>query len=230
MGGGAGIPGVDGVLVDDHDIWNSSTVSKDEARQVVKDMVNQASQMAGNAPGHLVDAIRDLQDPKIHWKYVLKQFVGRHLGGKRVTYARRNRRHNRFGVPGKSNHASVPLTICVDTSGSVSTALLDQFFSEIEAMAHRFKITLVQFDHGIQKIERYHRGDYKNLEIHGRGGTSFTKVFDGIEKNRVVGKLVIMLTDGYAPFGDPRSYPVIWAINTDVEPPWGELLHIPDIQ
>jgi len=188
-------------------------------------MVQQAA-AAGTVPGHLVSAIEALQDPKVNWKYELKRYIGRKLGGKRKTYSRRNRRHNRFGIAGSSNHASVPLTIAVDTSGSVSDALLQQFFAEIESMSQKFRIMVVQLDHAIQAVDRYHRGDWKKIEIHGRGGTSFDIAINGIQENNVVGQVNIILTDGYAGFPDPPPFPILWAINTDVIPPYGRLIKI----
>jgi predicted metal-dependent peptidase len=224
-GSGAGRITVKGTWIDDHSIWQESTVSKDEARQVVKDMTEQAAIKAcGNVPGHLVEVLKGLEKPIVNWRYVFRQLIGRKAGGKRTTFSRRSRRHNHFGVPGKSSHACVPLNIMVDTSGSMSSKDLELVFTEIEAMSQRFKITLIQFDHGVQgKPAKYHRGDWKKIKILGRGGTSFTKVLDYIEENKLVADANIILTDGYAPFGDERPYYVLWAIvNKDVKPPWGD--------
>lgn len=221
---------IDGEM-DDHDVWNGSTVGEDEARQVVKDMVRQASQKAGTIPGHLSDAINQLETPVVNWKYELRQYLGRAIGGRRSTWARANRRQPIFGIKGKSNRASVKLTIGVDTSGSVSQKLLDQFFTELEMISQKFKITLVQFDHGYQCHDTYHRGDWKTLEIKGRGGTSFIKFFEAIEEKQLVGKVNIVLTDGEASWGEERKYPVLWVImphgsKEHVTPPWGKVVFI----
>ncbi len=216
---------------DDHDVWQGSTVGEDEARQVIKDMIRQTGLKAGNAPGHLTDAISALEDPVINWKYELRQFMGRAIGGRRSTWSRQNRKRQAFGVKGKSNHASVKLTIGVDTSGSVSDKLLRQFFTELEMMSQKFKITLVQFDHGYQCHDIYHRGDWKTLEVKGRGGTSFIEFFKAIEEKHLVGKVNLVLTDGEACHGEERPYPVMWVImphrrKEDVLPPWGHAIFI----
>lgn len=220
---------VDGELTDDHDVWAGSNVSEDEARQVVRDMCNQASIKAGNTPGHLVQEIAKLADPVIHWKYLLRQFIGRQVGGRRRTWSRVQRRNPVFGTKGKSNHASVPLTVGVDTSGSIDTKRIEQFFTELEAMSMRFKITLVQFDHGYQDHQKYHRGDWRRLKVKGRGGTSFIEFFKAIEEKKLVGRVNIVLTDGEAPWPEPRSYPVMWVImphGRPITPPWGEVINI----
>jgi predicted metal-dependent peptidase len=217
--------------LDDHDIWAGSTVGEDEARQVVKDMVRQAGIKAGNVPGHLSDALAALEKPVVNWKYELRQYMGRAIGGRRSTWARANRRRPEFGIKGKSNKASVKLTVGVDTSGSVSKKLLEQFFSELEMISQKFKVTLVQFDHGYQCHDAYHRGDWKTLEVKGRGGTSFIEYFKAIEEKKLVGKCNIVLTDGEARHGEERRYPVLWVImphgsKESVTPPWGKFIFI----
>jgi predicted metal-dependent peptidase len=222
---------VEGDLIDDHDVWAGSSVSEDEARQVVRDMCNQAGIRAGNAPGHLQGEISKLADPVIHWKYVLRQYIGRQVGGKRRTWSRINRRNPIFGTKGKSNHASVPLTVGVDTSGSVDDKRLEQFFTELETMSQRFKITLVQFDHGYQCHDRYHRGDWRRIKVKGRGGTSFIEYFKAIEEKGLVGSVNLVLSDGEAPWPEARKYPVLWVLmphgrKEQVTPPWGDVLFI----
>lgn len=220
---------VEGELTDDHDVWAGSNVSEDEARQVVRDMCNQSSIKAGNTPGHLVQEIAKLADPVIHWKYLLRQYIGRQVGGRRRTWARVQRRNPVFGTKGKSNHASVPLTVGVDTSGSVDNKRLEQFFTELEAMSMRFKITLVQFDHGYQDHQKYHRGDWRRLKVKGRGGTSFIEFFKAIEEKKLVGRVNLVLTDGEAPWPEERKYPVMWVImphGRPITPPWGDVINI----
>lgn len=226
---------IKGTTVDDHSVWDKSEVGEDEARQAVKDMVDQATKKAGSAPGHLVDAIKELQDPKVNWKYILKQFCGRCLGGKRKTYARRNRRWDMFGIPGKSNHSTVPLLIGVDVSGSVagSPRMLEQFFTEIEQMSHQFKITLALWDAKVQMpATRYHRGDWRKIKAFGGSGTNPIFFFEYLKEQRLLHNVIIILTDGE--FGgqwpEPVNTPTLWAIATNrpgsVKVPWGQVVEV----
>lgn len=220
---------IQGTSIDDHEMWDKSEISEDEARQIVKDMVDQAVKKAGSAPGHLTEAIKELQDPKVNWKYLLKQFCGRALGGKRRTFARRNRRIDMFGMAGKSNHATVPLLIGVDVSSSVSSniALLEQFFSEVESMSHQFKITLVLWDAKVQAVSRYHRGDWKRIPALGGCGTNVVYFFEYLKENRLLHNVVICLTDGeVSSWPQPVDTPVLWCIAGDAVPPWGQTLKL----
>lgn len=66
----------------------------------------------------------------------------------------------------------------------------------------------------------------------GGGGTSFNAIFrkmsDCYEED--LPTAVIILTDGYASFPeeeDAKNVPVMWImIDTDVDAPWGECIHI----
>lgn len=225
---------IKGTTVDDHSVWEKSEIGEDEARQAVKDMVDQATKKAGSAPGHLVEAIKGLQDPKVNWKYILKQFCGRQLGGKRKTFARRNRRVDMFGMPGKSNHSSVPLLIGVDVSGSVAGApkMLEQFFSEIEQISHQFKITLALWDSKVQMpATRYHRGDWHKIKAYGGSGTNPIFFFEYLKENNLLHNVLIILTDGeFNAWPEPLQTPILWAIATNkpgsIKAPWGQTVEI----
>jgi lysozyme family protein len=53
-----------------------------------------------------------------------------------------------------------------------------------------------------------------------------TVVFREIEKRELPVEYVIVLTDGYTPFGEDPGIPTIWCITTDVVAPWGETVHV----
>jgi predicted metal-dependent peptidase len=220
----------DGTTIDDHSVWDRSEMSEDEARQVVKEMVEQSSKKAGSAPGHLAGAIEALQDPKINWRYLLRQWVGRVLGSRRETFSRRSRRNDKFGIPGKSNHASIPLIIGLDVSGSIagSPKMLEQFFSEIEAMSHHFKISLVLWDAAIQlEATKYHRGDWRKIPSRGGGGTDVNVFFDYLKEKGLLNNIIVCITDGYVgTWPEQPQTPVLWGISTDVTPPWGQVVRI----
>lgn len=220
----------DGTTIDDHSVWDKSEMSEDEARQVVKEMVEQTSKKAGSAPGHLAGSIESLQDPQVNWRYLLRQWEGRILGSKRMTFSRRSRRNDKFGIPGKSNHASIRLIIGLDVSGSIagSPKMLEQFFTEIEAMSHHFNILLVLWDAAIQmEATKYHRGDWRKVESRGGGGTNVNVFFDYLKEKGLLNNCIICITDGYVgTWPEPPQAPVLWAISTDVTPPWGQVVRI----
>jgi hypothetical protein len=67
----------------------------------------------------------------------------------------------------------------------------------------------------------------------GGGGTSFESIFKSLPDYFEEGEYpvaIVIMTDGHAPFPDEAAamgIPVFWIIvNSDVEPPWGEVAHV----
>jgi len=223
--------GVKGHVIDDHSTWNQTDVSPDEARQVIKDAVDQATEKCqGLSPGHLSDAIAKLAKPTIRWRELLRQYLGRYAGNQRRTYSRRNRRRQAFGTKGISRHAASDVAVIVDTSGSISKAELEQFFAEIEMIASKSRVWLLQWDAAFQGYARYRRGDWKNIEIKGRGGTDMAKPIEWLCENGKVADVQVMLTDGYCNYADDKGFPFICVITTadDVTkgPDWGHTIRM----
>ena len=108
-------------MVGDHSVWNQTEMSPEDIRQIVHDLVAQAvTRAAGNVPGHVTALLKELSSPIISWQHILKRFMGQHVGNRRWTYSRRNRRLDTFGTAGISRHAAGKVLVIVDTSGSIS--------------------------------------------------------------------------------------------------------------
>lgn len=207
--------GIRGKAIDDHSVWNQSDVSQDEARQVVKDMVDQATEKCqGHVPGHLIETINELAKPVVRWRELLRYYLGKHVGNQRKTYSRRNRRHDRFGMPGISHHAAATVNVIIDTSGSIGSRELEQFFAEIDAIASRAKVNILQWDHAFQGWTTYRRGDWKKFEVHGRGGTDMAAPIQWLIDEKLIADVQVMLTDGVCNWHEPCEFPMITVITT----------------
>lgn len=206
-----------GKRIDDHSTWNQSDVSEDEARQVIKDVVDVANEKhQGNIPGHLLEAIEALKKPVVRWRELLRHYLGKNVGNQRKTYSRRNRRRDWFGVAGISHHAASDVCVIVDTSGSIGQWELQQFFAEIDAIASRAKVHVLQWDAKFQGYAKYRRGDWKKFKLAGRGGTDMAGPIKWLIENRLVADLQVMLTDGYTGWAPKHmvNFPFITVITT----------------
>lgn len=208
--------GQHGRALDDHSVWNQTDVGEDEARQVVKDVTDQATEKCqGNAPGHLIEALKELAKPVVRWREVLRTYFGRHVGNRRYTFSRMNRRAlNPFGTKGISRHAAATVAVIIDTSGSIGSKELEQFFAEIDMIASRAKVHVLQWDHAFQGYSGYRRGDWKNYQVHGRGGTDMCAPIDWLIQHGAVADVQVMLTDGYCNWHDPCPFPMVTVITT----------------
>lgn len=223
--------GVSGKSIDDHSTWNQSDVSPDEARQIVKDIVDQAvSKCQGNIPGHLSEIIANLNKPVVRWRELLRQYLGKHAGNQRRTYSRPNRRRQQFGSKGVSHHAASDVTVIVDTSGSIDQKELQQFFAEIESISHKSRVWLLQWDHEFQGYSRYRRNDWKKMKINGRGGTDMAKPIEWLCDNNLIKDVQVMLTDGYCNYAAKKNFPYICVITTPQGttdgPTWGHTIRM----
>ena len=106
----------EGVSLDDHEVWQQSEISQDDARQIVSDMVKDAaSKSQGHVPGHLIDAVEALNKPIVRWREILRRYLGTHVGNRRRTWSRRDRRFSKqFGKKGTSHHAASTVVVLVD--------------------------------------------------------------------------------------------------------------------
>ena len=231
--GGSGNNGLDkyGKTLDDHSIWDQSDIDEDAARQLVKNACDYASgQAQGDTPGHLKDAINALNKPIVRWRELLRMYLGRHLGNSRKTYSRRNRRQDVFGLPGKSHRAAATATVIIDTSGSISKEDLQQFFAEIEAIAYKTKVMVLQWDHAFQGYGPYRRGSWKNFQINGRGGTDMAAPVVWLKKNKLVNDVQIMLTDGYCNYvpSEEVGFPFVTVITNKAgsKPSYGHSIYL----
>jgi predicted metal-dependent peptidase len=231
LGGDYDYGDVSGKVIDDHTTWNQTDVSPDEARQVIKDLVDQATaKCQGHTPGHLSEAIAQLNKPVVRWRELLRSYLGKHAGNQRRTYSRISRKRQAFGTKGISRHAASEVTVIIDTSGSIGKEELKQFFAEIEAISHRSRVWLLQWDHAFQGYDRYRRGDWKKIAVKGRGGTDMAAPINWLRENGLVKDVQVMLTDGYCNYAADAHFPYICVITTPEGttdgPNWGHTIRM----
>ena len=132
---------------------------------------------------------------------------------------------------------ALEVSVCVDTSGSVSRELIDQFVGEINGILSSYPHVKCDFffcDCALSGPFEVSSID-EVPALKGGGGTSFVPFFKYLEKNsnNLMGaqKVSIYLTDGYEEFPDfVPSDPVMWLVSADGEKtskfPFGEVVRI----
>jgi predicted metal-dependent peptidase len=205
-------------------------------RKEMKEM-EQAAQMAGNAPSWIARTSENAEHVKAAWYDVLEQFI---KGLRKADYSWRrwDRRHFvKTGVisPDMYEPALGRVLVYVDVSGSCWDALpkFNQHMNDIwqqtgpEAVDIRYFQTEVNHEYD----QSFERGEGDAVEINwvGGGGTDFRWLADEIENEPEQYDLVLVLTDMYGMgFGrEPENVPVIWlSVSSVNEAPWGEVLQI----
>lgn len=186
-----------------------------QAEHQMKNTAEAVQKRQGSIPGELSDLIKGFYEktpPKFDWKGYLRRFAG----GSQKIYTKKLRRkfNKRFShLPGLKIKPKKHILVGVDTSASVCSKELEEFFCEIQ---HMYKtgaeITVIQCDTRIVDISPYKKG--AEQKIHGRGGTSFTPVVDHYNKYKSKYSCLIYLTDGEA--SNPSTPPkgrTLWVLS-----------------
>jgi len=181
----------------------------------LKEATEQTVKKQGTIPGELAELIHRLmhiEPAKFDWKGYLRRFVG----NSSIVYTKKLRRkyNKRYaGSPGLKIKFKNHILVGVDTSGSVNTEELKEFFNEL---AHMYKtghrITVAQCDTHLGSVKEFN--PKKDWEIHGRGGTSFQPVIDHYNENKGSYTALIYLTDGeaYPPENCPKN--ALWVLSS----------------
>jgi predicted metal-dependent peptidase len=182
---------------------------------IIKSVAEQASKLAGSIPGEFVEILERInhkEPPKFDWRGYLRRFSG---GSVKVYTKKTRRKYNKRypDNPGLKIKQRKHIMVAIDTSGSVSTEELKEFMHEIHYM-HKTgtEITIVQADTAISNIAKY-KPDHE-INIHGRGGTSFQPVIDYYNENTRKYTALIYFTDGEASTPTPAQGRILWVISS----------------
>ena len=217
--------------------------SKDEMDQIrdeIKEAMIQASQTAGagNTPAGVQRLIKQLTEPKMNWRELLRQQIQSTIKSD-YTFARPNRKgwHTGAILPGMNFQDTIDLCICIDMSGSISNDQGKDFLGEIQGIMDEYqdyKIKLWCFDTSVYNEQDFSADggeDLLDYEIIGGGGTDFDVNWNYMKEHDIQPKKFIMFTDGYAwdSWGDPDWCETIFIIhsnhNKNLEAPFGITAH-----
>jgi predicted metal-dependent peptidase len=212
--------------------------SKEELKQIrdeMREAVMQAAQAAGagNVPASIARMIKELTEPKMNWREILRQQIQSTIKND-YTFMRPNRKgwHMSAILPGTNYDETIDICVAIDMSGSIGDEQAKDFLSEIKGIMEEykdFKIKLWCFDTQVYNeadFDGYSMDNFVDYEPMGGGGTDFDCNYDYMKENNITPKKFIMFTDGY-PFGswgDENYCDTVFIIhgNNSIVPPWGE--------
>lgn len=231
-----------GKLLDEHIDWdkegkgNRPQYSKEELKQI-RDEVREATMQAanaagaGNTPASVARLIKDLTEPKINWRQMLRQQI-QSLIKNDYSFQRPNRKgwHTGAILPGLKNDETIDICVGLDMSGSISDDMGRDFLSELKGIMEEykdFKIKVWCFDTRVYNEADFdgYNDDIMSYELKGGGGTDFEANYNYMKEHDINPKKFIMFTDGY-PFGswgDENYCDTLFIIHgtTSIVPPFG---------
>lgn len=204
--------------------------------EIAAEQATMVAKRAGKMPIGAERLIRQAREPKVDWREVLREFVTQTMPSD-YSWANPNRRYVAQGLylPGVVKENTAWGVVAIDTSGSVTQAMLEQAAGELTAIladTRPEKLVVIYCDAKVQgePVEFTPDGGPVALEMRGGGGTMFQPVFDEVAKLSEEGdpNFLIYLTDLEC-YDAPKEpeYPVLWAttLKTSKVGPFGRTVH-----
>jgi predicted metal-dependent peptidase len=206
-----------------------------EIRDEMREAVMQAAQAAGagNVPASIQRMIKELTEPKMNWREILRQQIQSTIKND-YSFMRPNRKgwHMNAILPGTQFEDTIDICISIDMSGSIGDEQAKDFMSEIKGIMEEYKdfrIKIWCFDTSIYNeadFDGYTMDSFMEYEPLGGGGTDFEANWEYMKENDIQPKKFIMFTDGYpyGSWGDELYCDTVFIIhgNNSIVPPWGE--------
>jgi predicted metal-dependent peptidase len=233
-----------GQLLDEHIDWGSEgkdgrpSYTKEELKEIrdeMREATIQAAQAAGagNTPASIQRMIKELTEPKMNWREILRQQIQSIIKND-YSFMRPNRKGWHIGavLPGTQFQETIDICVSIDMSGSIGDEQAKDFLSEIKGIMQEyqdFKIKVWCFDTRVyneQDFDGYSMDEFDQYEPMGGGGTEFDVNWDYMKEHDIQPKKFIMFTDGYpwGSWGDENYCDTVFIIhgNDKIVPPFGE--------
>ncbi|NDG78828.1 MAG: hypothetical protein EBX47_05275 [Synechococcaceae bacterium WB8_1B_057] len=185
-----------------------------EARQKIRDEIKEAmiaaaqSAGAGKVPAGIQRMIKDLTEPKMDWRQLLRMSI-QSIIKSNFSFTRPNRKSQHTGavLPGMMNEETIDVSVAIDMSGSISDRQANDFISEVKGIMDEyvdFKLNLWCFDTEVYNYAEFsgdNADEIMDYKVKGGGGTDFVANWEFMKEKGIEPKRFIMFTDGY-PCGD----------------------------
>jgi len=191
---------------DDHSGWgNVDNTTNEIAKERLKDSIKKAAEEAtrasnwGTVSRKCRKEIMDRIATKVDWRKVLRYFVKTSQRASKSSTIKRINRRYAYIHPGRKVQRQARIAISVDQSGSVSDAMLNAFFNELNTLAELAEFTVIPFDTDVaeDKVYTWKKNEKRKWQRVLSGGTDFNPPTEYVNKNNFDGHIV--LTDLYAP-------------------------------
>jgi len=217
--------------------------SKEELKKIkdeIKEGMLSAAQAAGagNTPGEIARMIKELTEPKMSWRELLRQQIQSTIRSD-YTFTRPSRKgwHTGAILPGMDFDETIDIAVALDMSGSIGDKQARDFLSEIKGIMDEYKdykIKLWCFDTKVYNEQDFSADggeDLLDYEIFGGGGTDFDANWNYMKEQDYVPKKFIMFTDGYPwnSWGDEDYCDTVFIVHShhdkNLQAPFGQTAH-----
>lgn len=191
-------------------LWQEDALQRERINQLIERTTDW-----GTLPADLVERIKASTRHSIDRRQIWQGFRSAILSSHRQLTRMRPNRRTGFLQMGSTRQFDTRLLVAIDTSGSITTQMLSDFFGSVNRLFSYgvVQIDLCEFDAVMGPITPM-RQARPEVEAHGRGGTSFQPLFDYLQQHPHTYDGLLILTDGQAPApvlpDGTRQTPVLW--------------------
>ena len=219
------------------------TIDKEELEVEINMTTQKAMNIAkkrGNMPASIMEEIERSYDEKVNWRDVLSQWVdGLCPADYNWLYPNDVHLQNDLVMPSMKAEGYGKIMVAIDTSASMSEEELQLAITEVFNALQAFfdnqqedaSIQLVYCDSEIHSVETIYSPS-QVTHPKGRGGTSFSPVFDYVKKSSEPPMGLIFITDGYCSVYEHDKPPcdVVWLLTSisakDFRNPFGRCIEV----
>ena len=192
----------------------------------------------GKAPGLVAETVRNAHAGKLDWRTLLRRYMT-DAAKSDYSWSVPNRRFIDSGLylPSIRSEGIDTIAVIIDTSRSLSTQTLAEFWAELREVAAEIRparVIVLQVDTALQDAAEYSPDELpEEIAIKGRGGTDFRPGFEWLDQQGIRPGVCLYFTDmecSSYPDAEP-PYPILW-ISYGPPPsdwnrePWGERIDI----
>jgi predicted metal-dependent peptidase len=238
-GGEGGVSYPEGAVMANDSRPSDRPYTAEEAAQAQLDVLAAyaAAKAQGMLPKGMYRIIGELESSRTDWRERLHAFAATSEGSGEFatdwTYRRLSRRYTGTGplIPSVSKPPTGEIAVVIDTSGSIGEAELGVIAAEVRKLhqdARPEKLHIIWCDASVAGTQEFGPDETLDLQAKGGGGTAFEPAFEWIAAHVERPMCVVYFTDGYGEFNFTPCVecPVLWAVTTDVAPPWGERVKV----
>ena len=222
------------------DCLENSNLSEEEKSDIRRKTL-QAAQAAksagiGKLPGDIEELINEIRTSKVDWKeYLMETMLANYPED--YTFKRPNKKflgsYDMY-LPTMEGYQVGTIAVHVDTSGSVHSDELAEFLSELNHISQYFnpeRVVIYYTDSDVAHKQVFEQGEeIDELEVTGRGGTSFVPTFKAVEEdyNDEIDQMLVFsdmeVWEGCFPDEAP-DYPVLFvSTRASYDVPFGDIV------
>lgn len=181
------------------------------------------------------------RNPQVDWRKLLQEFIQEETVDYSFMPPDRRFDESPFFLPDYNDKDETvkDILFMIDTSGSVSDAMISVAYSEIQSAIEQWNGKLRGwlgfFEAEVIPPRPFSEiAELRRIRPNGGGGTDFHAVFAYVRRHMQDPPpvCIVLLTDGLAPFPKESlamGIPVLWLLqNKTVTPPWGRIIRLPD--